>query len=341
MATEAFSVDYYEEKNPNATVAVIDSFASPYSDKPVTHGNDVMQVLQRSGNVSSQDIQKINDGIRVSPFTYDLFREKGEEGAEKRITAGIELSAVESLRRTSRVLEEIANDPNSKIKTVNQSQATNRYHVFLDLTSDTLQLSPMGNSVSLTPKGEYLLESFGLPPVYTTENFQAFEKKAAEKIDKVIETSPLIQKELTRHANVSRKLSEKGINYVVAAGNQREAIRERVKAGIVSPNFDDSLYANPYNITVGAIDDKGTAARGDDTLADFSSVSPEVDFLASGVNVPVQDGHVSGTSFAAPLIAGRLAQLRELHPKATAKQLQDLLLQSSSSILDSAVPVVY
>lgn len=341
-ACEGWPVEYHGGKNSNASVAVIDSFTQLNSCQPVSHGYDVTQVLQRAGDLKPEEIQLINDGIRVSPFTFELFRGDGVDGRDKRVTAGIELSTVDSLRRTSRVLEEIASDPNSKIKTINQSQATNRYTVFSELTRDTLTLSPDRNSVELSPKGKYLYETFGLEPMYSSESHREFEKKAAAKIEEVISSSPLVKKELARHTEVSRKLADQGVSYVVAAGNQREDIRERVRAGVLTPNFDDSLYANPYNITVGAIDDKGTPDRGDDTLAEFSSICPEVDFLANGVNVPVQNpsGSVSGTSFSAPIVAGKLAQLRELHPDAKVQQLRDMLTRSSYGILDSSLPVV-
>jgi serine protease AprX len=113
-----------------------------------------------------------------------------------------------------------------------------------------------------------------------------------------------------------------GIVVVAAAGNKGPGAGTIVKPG------DDPLV-----ITVGAADDRTTAATGDDTVAPFSSAGPTAgdglakpDVVASGKSVvstrasgsTIDDAHPesrigdryfkgSGTSFSAPIVAGAAA----------------------------------
>jgi serine protease AprX len=137
----------------------------------------------------------------------------------------------------------------------------------------------------------------------------------------------------------------KGIVVVVAAGNRGR---------------DSMLYApanDPYVITVGATDDRGTLSTSDDTLASFSSygvtqdgfgkpdlVAPGrhiITTLASGsafaLNHPthlVDSGYIqlSGTSVAAPIVSGVAALYLEAHPWIGPGQLKSVLLGTANPL---------
>jgi serine protease AprX len=137
----------------------------------------------------------------------------------------------------------------------------------------------------------------------------------------------------------------KGIIVVVAAGNN-------------GPN--SALYApanDPYVITVGATDDLGTASVADDTLATFSSYGTtqdgfgKPDFVAPGrhiittlspgsnfaLNYPSlivasQYVQLSGTSVAAPSVAGVAALYVESNPTVRPGQAKGVLLATASAL---------
>ena len=137
----------------------------------------------------------------------------------------------------------------------------------------------------------------------------------------------------------------KGLVVVVAAGNN-------------GPN--SMLYApanDPYVITVGASDDHGTVAAADDTLADFSSYGvtqdgySKPDFVAPGrhiittlapnsafaLNYPTfmvgtQYIQLSGTSVAAPVLAGVAALYIESNPTVRPGQLKGVLRATANGL---------
>ena len=120
-----------------------------------------------------------------------------------------------------------------------------------------------------------------------------------------------------------------GITVVASAGNTGP-----MNGTITSPGDD------PLVITVGAIDDKGTAATADDTMTDFSAVGPTAidgwfkpDLVAAGrsvISLRVPGSTIdtlypsarigtanfvgSGTSFSAAITSGAAALLKQLDP---------------------------
>ncbi|MCL5036238.1 MAG: S8 family peptidase [Chloroflexi bacterium] len=103
----------------------------------------------------------------------------------------------------------------------------------------------------------------------------------------------------------------------------------------------------PGALTVGAMDDKGTAKKGDDSLAWFSSRGPtkydnlaKPDVIASGVNIMSakneDEGYtmMSGTSMATPLTAGVAALLIQKNPDARPGQVKEALMETADKIRD-------
>jgi len=141
---------------------------------------------------------------------------------------------------------------------------------------------------------------------------------------------------------------EAGIVVCVSAGNEGPRI-----GTITAPG------TSPLVITVGAVEDRNTPPVSDDSVADFSSRGPTLDgatkpdLVAPGVNIislrapgsfvdkinssfRVGEWYfrLSGTSMAAPLVAGMCAQLLQLNPELTPEQVKGILISNAVSLGD-------
>ena len=120
-----------------------------------------------------------------------------------------------------------------------------------------------------------------------------------------------------------------GILVCAAAGN------EGPEAGTIN-----SPGISPWVITVGNIDDQQTLVSDDDRLNPTSSRGPTIDqlqkpdLIAPGTNITSlsnQGGYrsLSGTSMAAPMVAGAAAQILQKMPTAKPDQLKKILQRSA------------
>jgi serine protease AprX len=139
----------------------------------------------------------------------------------------------------------------------------------------------------------------------------------------------------------------RGIVVVTAAGNR----------GSASDAVQYSPANDPYVITVGGTDENGTANPGDDAVASWSSqgttqdgvqkpdvyapgahivsvLSPNSAFANTNCSCQVAGGQyiqTSGTSMAAPMIAGLVADLLQAHPRWTPDQVKGDLTSAATS----------
>jgi serine protease AprX len=138
-----------------------------------------------------------------------------------------------------------------------------------------------------------------------------------------------------------------GILVVAAAGNRGDA----EDATSYSPGND------PFALSVGAVDDQGTADRGDDAITDWSSAGvtqdgfAKPDLAAPGAHMVstlapgsafaelcpscIVDGdyiRVGGTSMAAPVVSGVAALMFEVHPDWTPQQVKATLVDTARNV---------
>lgn len=142
----------------------------------------------------------------------------------------------------------------------------------------------------------------------------------------------------------TRLLWNQGIIVVASAGNE----------GGQGPGTIRTPGACPYCLTVGAIDDRRTLPRSDDTLAAFSSQGPTLDGLtkpdciAPGVNITSLRSpgstldrqlplnrvgeyyfRLSGTSMAAPMVAGLAALILQRRPDLSPDEVKSVLTSTA------------
>jgi serine protease AprX len=149
----------------------------------------------------------------------------------------------------------------------------------------------------------------------------------------------------------AKKLTDKGIVVVTAAGNFGRAVDGRQQFGSITAPGNA-----PWVLTVGASSTQGTTSRTDDVMADYSSAGPtKYDYLAkpdlvapgtgtvslsvpgstmystkatalsNGTTAPNVYLSLSGTSMAAPVVAGTVATMFQANPNLTPNLVKAIL----------------
>lgn len=183
---------------------------------------------------------------------------------------------------------------------------------------------------ALTSTVKALAKQNGLPE---NASQKAVLTELVNQAEKILD-NPAIKKAEQALARTVQALRDKGISVVEAAGNDGIITSQLRALGVPfnADTFNDNVLTQGPIITVGA-----TLASDDPLPAPFTNPSGEVDIAADGMNFTFTNGFTeSGTSFAAPVIAGLVADLYAINPALTPDKVDTLLQQAAQANPDAA-----
>jgi len=308
----SFGTTRAEKYEPDAEVAVFDEFRN--ADKPgvFTHGELVEGRLQEQAGLGDQEVQRFqtNQGGNMQELEQALSR--GDKSALRNYA---ESNYTGLLDDTSKALEELIEDPDSKVRTVNQSQS---------MAQGRLAQNIWGKAKGDSQFRKNLARSLGFEgEVGDRELAQAL----GDNLTETIKNSDKIAESQKRYDDTSARASEEGITHVVTAGNLGGFADEWERLGVkVGDDFYRSAMINDHKIAVAATDARSSPER----PADFNSPNAGAELSAPGVEIPVtaQDGAkttTSGSSLAAPVVAAAAAKLAKENPELTPQQIEEIL----------------
>lgn len=317
-------------------VAIYDEFA-PQGQDPA-HGDKVAAVFGQATGDDPAGFQRVTSGWMQPLNPSLLLTLPGEESAQERLTAYIEASSVLSYNSSSAALEATLNSDNGNLKVFNQSSGMTGIEQFFNLDESALvrERNDDGSvtNTGLTPVGAVAFEALGLPTDdLGRDTMLQFAERYLAQQQEVLATSPAVAEARERHSELSAEMADRGIAYVLSAGNNHDELAILREAGIEVPeSADDNFLANEHNIVVGSLDTNRTAEPGDDRMAAHSSQYNEVDFLAPGQNLQVEgiDGLLNGTSYAAPNAGAQILQAMRANPTAELNEILESLAQGAS-----------
>lgn len=304
---------YAERYEPDATVAVFDNFRD--TANRTTHGEQVENIMMQQG-LTDRDIQRFHSaegGIDPRPL-----RQATNPGQFHHALNGyIERSFTGLLSATSNNMETILDDPNSQIQVINQSQGISG----ADVTQRLMSMA--GEDPQLKAR---LLQDLGLPPNASKKQFV---EALANRVQSVSENSPAVQAETQRYEELSAEADARGINHVVASGNNGQVASMMRNLGIeMDPSFYGNALHNEHTTSVGALNEQGTGPA--------SFTAPEAELATQGEGVlTTADGQVdfiNGTSFAAPQVAAQMALMRRRNPSLSDEEAEEVLTATADPV---------
>lgn len=308
-----------ENRDRNATVAVIDYFDN--ADRETTHGERVESILRERAGLGEEDVQRYQAGSGTS---MRRLRNASSENIERELGRYVEGRVTGLLDGSSRALEDILEQPEGNIRTVNQSLGVPEIRIARDLHRS------LGEDDNFRRR---YLEHAGLPSnASQREVLQALVDDVAD----AREQSSSITRSQARYDRLTGEAESRGITMTVSSGNYGAFARTLRREGVeVDAEFYRDPLVNSNVIGVGATDDRNTGATKDDRTAALNTPDAGATIAAPGVGVRTRvDGRVqagNGTSYAAPQVAAAAERLRREFPQLTPRQIAGILTATADS----------
>ena len=297
---------YAEPKERAPRLAQLDDFDGDPQGFP--HGQAVESVLLSHSNLTPDQIQRMQNEPPQADLTKLIKEDKLDFLTAFRAMTARNLAGFYTATATN--LHTIVEEQPG-VQVINQSQG--------ETTARQLELIFDGiNNNQAFRQG--VAQTIGQPGATPAEICQTLLQEA----DAVAGKDPLVQQARQQYQLAARAVYDKGITYLVAAGNHGAFARELEQMGVeTSPSAFRNILVCDYTTVVGAND-----AQGKESSLNSPHSSIEVRALGEDLAWNSEDGQSgvhSGTSFATPLVAREMLQELDANPKLTPFQLENKL----------------
>lgn len=309
---------YAEPKEAAAKVALFDDFDGENLGTEINfpHGQAVESILLSHSELKDQDVQRVQN----APPSTDINQLMQEKHLpfDQAFRAMVARNIAKFYLTTTINVRNILNE-NPTVKVISQSQGE----------TSARQVEQLFPNLANNPKTlSTVAQHFQLPAEASLKEVcQALLNEA----DRISSSNEVCQKARQEFVKAAKEAQDRGVTYLVAAGNHGDFGRELESIGVeASASAFRNVLVNDHVTVVGATDAQGNPST-------LNSPNARIEVYALGENLPWhvgedlnRDGVNSGTSFATPIVAGKAAQIYQHQPSVTPFDVKSQLMGEES-----------
>lgn len=299
-----------EKLEARPKLALLDDFDGDPAGFP--HGQAVESVLLSHSELTDADVQRYQNEAPQTDLAQ-LINEKGLDFLTAYRTV-VSRNVAHFYLQTALNLRQIMKDQ-PEIKVISQSQGETPGRLLETLFSQIQSNENLRNHAT---------HSLGLP---TDAPLAEICQSLLDSGDRVMAENELCQKAQDEYTRTTRELYDRGVTYLVAAGNHGEMAQVMQQLGVEpGPASFRNVLVNDYVTVVGALDPEGNPDGLNSPAAAIEVYRPGVDLPWKAGEGFGQEGVASGTSFATPIAAAEAVKFLESNPQAGPFQVEAHLM---------------